>query len=99
MAGLQPPGMVDGEHRQPVRANLEHTEGPEGSAAPHQGQAGTRMSHCSPTRAVCGPPMNDQKQPGPSALEGPLDECLRFPNRDSKASPARGKSLLKVKAK
>lgn len=70
-------GVLDGEHCQPVRANSEHAQGPEGSEAPHQGRAGTRTPPCSPTRLCVGHQgTRNSPSPGPSILEGPLDKCF-----------------------
>lgn len=73
MAGLWLPGAVDREHTSPSKPIAGHAQGLESSAAPPQGQAGTRMSYESElaeaVRATQEQP-DTGPSPGPSDLEG-----------------------------
>lgn len=73
MAGLWSPGVVDREYTSPSEPSAGHAKGLESSAAPPQGQAGTRMYYESELAEAERAPQEQPDtgpSPGPSDLEG-----------------------------
>lgn len=104
MAGLWSPGVVDGDTASPSEPTLSIPRAQK-AWQPHTRARRGPGCHTVPQPELLEAMWATQKQPetspspGPSAPEGPLDLCPRFPNRDAKAfSSQRRERLLKVTA-